>query len=131
AGGTAGEGAGGSRGGAGASGTGGSATADAASGAGGAADSAPAGRDATLDIAPASAGEGGSMVPSGPSACPELTGGWMQYTAAKDVQFEGGDSFCTYREKGGVEFFKMMKNPAGVIQRCEARVHNDYQTGRN
>jgi hypothetical protein len=131
-GGTAGMGGGGAPGGAGGAGSGGTVAIDASSGgAGGAVDSAPARPDAKVDIAPATPGDSGPTAPPGPSACPELTAGWMPYTATKTVQFEGGDSFCTYREEGGVEFFKMMKNPAGVVQRCEARVHNDYRTGRN
>jgi hypothetical protein len=32
---------------------------------------------------------------------------------------------------GGVESFEMDKNPAGVIQRCEQRVNNDYTSGMN
>jgi hypothetical protein len=132
AGGAAGQGAGGSGGSvggsggsAGGSGAGGRATTDAASMV---VDSAATAPDATPEASP---GDGGSVAPPAPSACPELTAGWTAYTAMKTVQFEGGDSFCTYRDEGGVEFFKMMKNPAGVIQRCEARVHNDYRTGRN
>ena len=66
-----------------------------------------------------------------PTACPELTAGWTPYTSNKTIQRQGGESFCEYRESGGVEFFRMTKNPAGVIQRCEARVANDYNAGRN
>lgn len=130
-GGTPAEDTGGSRGGAGAPGTGGTTTADASPDVGAPADSARPGPDATPDSAAASPGDAAPTPLPTPSACPELTGGWTAYTAQKTVQFEGGDSFCTYREEGGVEFFKMMKNPAGVVQRCETRVQNDYTTGRN
>ena len=106
-------------------------TRDASSpGTGGARDAAPLARDAASDAFAVPGAEAGSGA-SAPSACPELTAGWTPYTARKTVQFEGGDSFCTYRDEGGVELFKMMKNPAGVVQRCEARVHNDYRTGSN
>jgi hypothetical protein len=67
----------------------------------------------------------------GVTACPALTAGWTEYQPTKTIQFEGGDAFCTYTSNGGVELFKMTKNPAGVRQRCEARVHNDYRTGTN
>ncbi len=131
AGGAAGRPATGSGGSAGASGAGGVEPIDAASTGGGAADAVSTGPSPGPDSAPAPSDDAGVGAPTAPGACPELTGGWTAYTAEKNVQFEGGDSFCTYREEGGVEFFKMMKNPAGVIQRCEARVHNDYRTGRN
>ena len=67
----------------------------------------------------------------GPSTCPALTAGFTAYQPTHKVQFEGGDEFCTYRDEGGVELFRMMKNPAGVVQRCEARVANDYRAGVN
>ena len=83
--------------------------------------------------------------PSAPSACPELTAGWTAYKPEKSLQFEGGgttkgitsmpegatlsDAHCTYTNSGGVELFKMTKNPAGVRQRCEMRVKSDYRTG--
>jgi hypothetical protein len=50
------------------------------------------------------------------------------------IQFEGAgpnNEYCSYSNSGGVEHFKMEKNPAGVIQRCEARVENDYLSGFN
>jgi hypothetical protein len=76
--------------------------------------------------------------PAAPSMCPALTAGWTAYEPAKSLQFEGGgtsggiisqpegamlsDAHCTYSNIGGVELFKMTKNPAGVRQRCEMRV---------
>jgi hypothetical protein len=83
--------------------------------------------------------------PAAPSACPDLTAGWTAYQPEKSLQFEGGgstggiishpdgtnisDAHCTYTNSGGVELFKMTKNPAGVRQRCEMRVKNGYRTG--
>jgi hypothetical protein len=67
-------------------------------------------------------------------ACPTLTAGWTEYFPTRTIQFEGAgtnNQYCAYSNTGGIELFKMMKNPAGVIQRCEARVNNDYLTGRN
>jgi hypothetical protein len=131
-GGAAGEGGGGSPGAAGAGGSDATATGDGSPSVDGATSSGPAGPDGRLDGgASPSSHDGGQVSGAAPSACPDLTAGWTPYTAEKTVQFEGGDSFCTYRDEGGIEFFQMRKNPAGVIQRCEARVHNDYQTGRN
>lgn len=77
----------------------------------------------------AAVGEAGGA--AGPSACPGLTGGWTEYKPTRKIQFQGGDSFCTYRDEGGVEFFRMMKNPVSQTQRCEARVANDYTSGVN
>jgi hypothetical protein len=96
--------------------------------AGGEPDAGAAARDAANAPADGAAGAGGGPAVS---ACPALTTGWTSYQPAKTVQFEGGDSFCTYSDTGGVELFKMTRNPAGVRQRCEARVHNDYQSGTN
>ena len=151
-GGTAGGGAGGT---AGNSGAGGSGTAGATGGSGGAsggkggsaADASSSGGmggggglDATSEapapdssppappVPDAAAADGG---PEAPAACPQLVAGWTRYQPTKTVQRQGGDSFCEYRESDGVEFFKMTKNPAGVIQRCEARVNNDYTSGAN
>jgi hypothetical protein len=76
-----------------------------------------------------SASDGGA-----PSACTALTSGWARYSPSTTIQFEGAgtnNQYCTYANVGGVEHFKMEKNPAGVIQRCEARVHNDYLSGTN
>ena len=83
--------------------------------------------------------------PATPSSCPELREGWTAYQPEKSLQFEGGgtsggiishpdgsnisDDHCTYTNMGGVELFKMTKNPAGVRQRCEMRVKNGYRTG--
>jgi hypothetical protein len=72
----------------------------------------------------------------------------MEYRPEKSLQFEGSsgsatgitshpagaslsDDHCTYSDSGGVELFKMTKNPAGVRQRCEMRVKNGYTTGIN
>jgi hypothetical protein len=113
-----------------------------------AAGAAPTGSDATVDSAAGAPDDGGSVPPAAPSACPDLTAGWTPYTAAKSVQFEGSsgngtaivshptdkpvsDDHCTYSDSGGIELFRMTKNPAGIIQRCEVRVANDYKTGRN
>jgi hypothetical protein len=101
----------------------------------GAADRVAADRGAADVMAPSSA----------PSACPALTEGWTGYQPEKSLQFEGGDTsggitshpegatisdaHCTYTNSGGIELFKMTKNPAGVRQRCEMRVKNSYRTG--
>jgi hypothetical protein len=72
----------------------------------------------------------------------------MEYQPQKSLQFEGSsgsatgitshpagvslsDDHCTYSDSGGIELFKMTKNPAGVRQRCEMRVVNGYKTGTN
>jgi hypothetical protein len=63
-----------------------------------------------------------------------LTAGWTPYQAGVQVQFEGAgpnNEYCSYSNDGGVESFQMDKNPAGVVQRCEARVANDYTSGAN
>jgi hypothetical protein len=64
------------------------------------------------------------------SACPSLTDGWTPYQPTTTLQCEGGDAFCHYENSGGIELFKIMKNP-GQRQRLEQRVHNDYLTGMN
>jgi hypothetical protein len=108
------------------------------------ADSAPF-ADLAGPVGPAADGASG---PTAPSACPGLTGGWMEYQPEKSLQFEGSsgsttgitshpagmtlsDDHCTYSDSGGVELFRMTKNPAGVRQRCEMRVKNGYRTGSN
>jgi hypothetical protein len=63
--------------------------------------------------------------------CPSLTQGWTSYQPTLTLQCEGGDAFCTYSNSGGIELFKITKNPANVRQRLEQRVHNDYRTGMN
>jgi hypothetical protein len=65
------------------------------------------------------------------SACPSLTDGWTSYQPMTTLQCEGGDAFCHYDNSGGIELFKITKNPANVRQRLEQRVHNDYLTGMN
>jgi hypothetical protein len=65
------------------------------------------------------------------SACPSLTDGWTAYQPTTTLQCEGGDSFCHYENSGGIELFKITKNPGNVRQRLEQRVHNDYLTGMN
>jgi hypothetical protein len=78
--------------------------------------------------------ESGGPGADGPTSCPMLTDGWMPYTALAEFQSEGGgtnDMYCSHSSTGGVESFQMTKNPAGMIQRCEMRVHNDYLTGAN
>jgi hypothetical protein len=63
-----------------------------------------------------------------------LTAGWTEYFPTTTIQFQGAgtnNQYCTYSNSGGVELFKMTKNPALLIQRCEARVNNDYLTGTN
>ena len=82
--------------------------------------------------------------PTAPSACPALTAGWTAYEPDLSLQFEGGssvgitsytpaamlsDAHCTYTNSGGVELFKMTRNPSGGRQRCEMRVKNEYLTG--
>jgi hypothetical protein len=81
---------------------------------------------------PGSASETSSAPP--PTTCPALTRGWTPYKASRTIQFENAgpnDKYCTYRDSGGVEFFRMTKNPAGGVQRCEARMNNDYTSGSN
>jgi hypothetical protein len=96
-------------------------------------DGGPMLTDAVPDVVAVVDGASGGpdVVAAGPAACPALTGGWTAYAPKRTIQFEGGDSFCTYQDEGGIELFRMMKNPAGVIQRCEARVANDYNSGVN
>jgi hypothetical protein len=77
------------------------------------------------------------------ATCPMLTTGWTPYQPTVEIQFEDGtiaaqppapmlqSTYCTYTNSGGIELFRMLKDPAGRIQRCEARVHNEYTTGRN
>jgi hypothetical protein len=112
-------------------------------------DAAPLGLDAAsrADVAPdlAEPSDLGAP-PAAPSACPELTAGWMEYRPQMSLQFEGStgsgtgiashpagvsrtEDHCTYTVTGNVELFKMTKNPAGVRQRCEMRVVNGYKTG--
>jgi len=74
--------------------------------------------------------------------------GWREYHPEKSLQFEGSsgggtgitshpagmslsDDHCTYSDSGGIELFRMTKNPAGVRQRCEMRVVNGYKSGSN
>jgi hypothetical protein len=83
------------------------------------------------------AGEGSS------TTCPMLTTGWTEYHPPAIIQFEDGNfttypqgtnaqsTYCTYTATGGIELFHMTKDPAGRIQRCEARVQNEYTTGSN
>jgi hypothetical protein len=132
---------------------------DAATSTGGASGSGPepAPADASVvDIAPLAdladpigpAADAGASGPAAPSACPAVTAGWMEYQPEKSLQFEGSsgaatgitshpagmtlsDAHCTYSDSGGIELFKMTKNPAGVRQRCEMRVKNGYRTGSN
>jgi hypothetical protein len=95
----------------------------------------------TTGGAAGSAGSGGTggtepgdagTVDAGPtSSCPLLTAGWSSYQPTTTLQCEGGDAFCTYVNSGGIELFKITKNPANVRQRLEQRVHNDYQSGMN
>jgi hypothetical protein len=106
--------------------------------------------DAGDDSGPASSGDdagpGGGSEDGGTStvsACPMLTTGWNEYHPMVTVQFEDGSflgtpqgammqsQYCTYTNSGGIELFKMLKDPAGRIQRCEARVLNEYTTGSN
>jgi hypothetical protein len=77
--------------------------------------------------------------------CPALTAGWTAYQPSRVIHFEGAganpalvgrpatgtqtDTYCGYSNTNGVELFKMTKNPAGVRQRCEARVQNGYSSG--
>jgi hypothetical protein len=132
---------------------------DAATSTGGASGSGPepAPADASVvDIAPLAdladpigpAADAGASGPAAPSACPAVTAGWMEYQPEKSLQFEGSsgaatgitshpagmtlsDAHCTYSDSGGIELFRMTKNPAGVRQRCEMRVKNGYRTGSN
>jgi hypothetical protein len=72
-----------------------------------------------------------------------LTAGFTEYQPMRNVQFEDGtialqptstdlhSPFCTYTNSGGIELFKMLKDPAGKIQRCEMRVYNEYTSGTN
>jgi hypothetical protein len=86
-----------------------------------------------------SSGGTGSSTSSGssggaPSSCPALTTGWAPYAPTHTIQFQGAgtnNEYCSYSNVGGVEHFKMEKNPAGLVQRCEARVNNDYLSGIN
>lgn len=97
--------------------------------------SAPMKPDAATGL-DAATGEGGSGVipPPGPGACPSLTNGWTAYQATATIQFMAAgtnNQYCTYWNDGGVEYFQLDKNPAMAIQRCEARVNNDYASGKN
>ena len=88
---------------------------------------------------------GGGLDADGPTACPALVAGWTSDTPTVTIQFEDNgtiaaeamsgsslhDAFCSYEHTGDIELFKMLKNPANGIQRCEARVNNDYRTGSN
>jgi hypothetical protein len=48
------------------------------------------------------------------------------------VQFENSEGYGSYTKTAeGVEIFTMTKNPDGSRQRVEARVNNDYTTGRH
>jgi hypothetical protein len=90
---------------------------------------AGAGSDAAPDLDGTNSG-----APLGPGACPALTGGWARYYPKTTIQFQGAgsnDEYCTYSNDGGVEYFRLDKNPANLIQRCEARVYNDYPSGKN
>jgi hypothetical protein len=96
------------------------------SGAGGA-----AGGGGIGGIGGAEPGDAGTEDAGASSACPSLTLGWTSYQPTTTLQCEGGDAFCTYSNSGGIELFKITKNPANVRQRLEQRVHNDYKTGMN
>jgi hypothetical protein len=95
--------------------------------------------DASPDLDAATPLDSGTSVdgggsPVGPGACPALTSGWARYYPTTTVQFQGAgtnNQYCTYRNDGGVEYFQLDKNPALLIQRCEARVNNDYLSGKN
>jgi hypothetical protein len=78
--------------------------------------------------------DGSSSSPLGPGACPGLTSGWSRYYPTSTIQFQGAgtnNEYCTYWNDGGIEYFQLDKNPALLIQRCEARVNNDYLSGQN
>jgi hypothetical protein len=90
---------------------------------------------------------GGSGSGAGPGMiCPMLTTGWMEYHPPVKLQFEDGEgtwitpmgppndqhsTYCTYTNMNGIELFKMLKDPAGKVQRCEMRVQNEYTSGSN
>ena len=96
------------------------------------ADASPAPYDATASDTGVAIDAADS--PRGPGACPALTSGWTRYYPTRTVQFQGAgsnDEYCSYRNDGGVEHFQLDKNPALLIQRCEARVNNDYLSGKN
>ena len=76
-------------------------------------------------------GDAGTVDAGAASECPSLTAGWTSYQPMTTLQCEGGDAFCTYGNSGGIELFKITKNPANVRQRLEQRVHNDYKSGMN
>ncbi len=76
-------------------------------------------------------GDAGTVDGGAASQCPSLTAGWTSYQPTTTLQCEGGDAFCTYSNSGGIELFKITKNPANVRQRLEQRVHNDYESGLN
>jgi hypothetical protein len=99
------------------------------------------GEEPAPDAAPPS---DANVPPAAPSACPALMAGWTAYQPELSLQFEGGstvnitsqppaamlmDAHCTYTRSGGVELFKMTRNPNGGRQRCEMRVKNEYKTG--
>jgi hypothetical protein len=95
---------------------------------------AQVGADASTELDAWAAADGSGGAPLGPGACPALTSGWSRYYPTTTIQFEGAganDEYCTYWNDGGVEYFQLDKNPALVIQRCEARVNDDYLTGKN
>jgi hypothetical protein len=121
----------------------------------------PGGDDSeTSDAGPTPTGDDAGSTPTGDDAgaepesgsdagdstamtCPMLTAGWMPYQPTAIVQFEDGtyttgpagtdmhSPYCTYTNSGGIELFKMLKDPAGRIQRCEERVQNEYTSGSN
>src|SRR5579859_154486 len=118
---------------------------------GSAVDAAIGGEDTAAPVAdtgtgPGSEEGGGASQDGGDSTattCPMLTQGWTEYHPTHVIQFEDGSytvnppgmdlhsPYCTYTNSGGIELFKMLKDPAGRIQRCEARVQNEYTTGSN
>jgi hypothetical protein len=112
------------------------------------AEPAPTGDDAaplpTGDDAAAEPESGSDAGDSTAMTCPMLTAGWTAYPQPMTIiQFEDGtyttgpagtdmhSTYCTYTNSGGIELFKMLKDPAGRIQRCEARVQNEYTSGSN
>jgi hypothetical protein len=124
-----------------------------------AADARPSQEPAPDDVADATADRNGPVVADasatsdagegsgagGDVTCPALTAGWTAYQPMRVIHFEGAganpalvgrpatgtqtDTYCNYTNTNGVELFKMTKNPAGVRQRCEARVQNGYSSG--
>jgi hypothetical protein len=91
--------------------------------------------------------DGGGGSGAGPGmTCTMLTSGWTEYHPMVKLQFEDGEgtwitpmgppndqhsTYCTYTNMNGIELFKMLKDPAGKVQRCEMRVLNEYTSGSN